>query len=154
VWLNVVNEVPTGHFGVKRYQGVGKTTREAKINACTEALQHLRSFVPGVAFEPGHVPLEWLEWVDTSLLKGTPASRIVSILATKGFQPHRNLALMQKVSLWHQYQLFQQAHKHLAISVDGVGTRLLVFFLILTLWLRSSSAYSCLMDTLSDTDGH
>lgn len=94
------------NFAVRRFQGVGSNTREAKYNAATNALIELSDTMPGIKFKEGEFPEDWLRWIDDNLARGVEPSTIASILASKGFHPHRNLALMQRVITWHSFDGF------------------------------------------------
>jgi hypothetical protein len=53
-----------------------------------------------VKFAEGDFSDEWLEWIDDNLSRGVDASAIVRVLSSKGFHPHRNLPLMQRIIAW------------------------------------------------------
>jgi ankyrin repeat protein len=57
-------------------------------------------FLKGIKYNPGEFPEEWLKWVDDNLLRGVEPGRIVSILASKGFHPHKNIRLMHRIIAW------------------------------------------------------
>lgn len=45
--------------GMRRFQGIGKTTREGRMNAAEAALKRLRDLMPGLEFSAGVVPKKW-----------------------------------------------------------------------------------------------
>lgn len=49
------NGKPTVYKGMKRFQGIGHTTREAKFKSVNAALAKLRALMPGLKFKPGKV---------------------------------------------------------------------------------------------------
>jgi hypothetical protein len=51
-----------------------------------------------------------LEWIDENLARGIEPTVIVSILASKGFHPHRNLALMQRIISWKAFDSFLEKY--------------------------------------------
>lgn len=109
-WYTVQNGDIQGKFGVRKFQGMGNNVREAKYAAASAAIVNLGDAMPGVKFQPGEFPDEWLEWVDENLLRGVDASKIVSILASKGFHPHRNLKLMHRILAWQALVVFLREH--------------------------------------------
>ena len=50
---------PKESYGDRSFQGIGKTTREAKQAAAKAALTKLRATMPGIKFKPGVIPFEW-----------------------------------------------------------------------------------------------
>lgn len=92
-------DMTTGFFTstkqVRKFQGLGMTNREAKYNACKAGTVKLRQMMPGVKFKEGDFDDEWYTWIDENLMRGIDPQKIVAILASKGFHPHRNDALMQ-----------------------------------------------------------
>ena len=58
-WFEIVQGVPSESYGDRRFQGIGKTTREAKQAAAKAALTKLRATMPGIKFKPGVIPFAW-----------------------------------------------------------------------------------------------
>lgn len=59
----MINGKVQEHFAMKVFQGVGKTTREAKYTAATNALIKLGDTMPGIKFKEGIFPDDWLHWI-------------------------------------------------------------------------------------------
>lgn len=119
IWHDIVNGKVVGNFGIKRFQGIGKSTREAKYQACTEALLKLCTIMPGIRYNIGEFPEEWLDWVDNNLARGVAPATITSILGSKGFHPHRNLRLMQRIICWQAFDKFLIKYPDLDIAVES-----------------------------------
>jgi ankyrin repeat protein len=66
-------------------------------------------------YPPGEFPDDWLQWVDDNLLRGVEPGRIVSILASKGFHPHRNIRLMHRILTWNSLLQFNESHPDIDI---------------------------------------
>jgi len=47
-WYKIVDGKSEGTYEVRRYQGMGNTTREAKFDAATNAILKMGEAVPGV----------------------------------------------------------------------------------------------------------
>ena len=90
----------TEKYEVRRYQGIEETNRKAKGVAAAAALMKLQAFLPGIKFEPGSLPDEWIAWADENLLRGVEPLTILTILVSKGFKPHYNIAFMQRIGAW------------------------------------------------------
>jgi len=60
----------------------------------------------GIRFKPGEFPDEWMEWLNENLLRGVDVGKLASILASKGFQPQRNLELMHRLLTWSSLDKF------------------------------------------------
>lgn len=110
IWYSVQNGEIQGKFGIRKFQGMGNNVREAKYAAASAAIVNLGDAMPGVKFPPGEFPDDWLEWVDENLLRGVDAAKIVSILCSKGFHPHRNLRLMHRILSWQSLVHFLRDH--------------------------------------------
>jgi hypothetical protein len=74
---------------------------------------------PGVRYPPGEIPEDWLKWVDDNLLRGVEAGKIVSILASKGFHPYRNMKLMHRILSWYSLVEFLKSHPELDVTDDS-----------------------------------
>lgn len=70
-------------------------------------------------YPPGEFPDDWLEWVDENLLRGVEASRIVSILSSKGFHPHKNARLMHRILAWQSLAHFLKDHPDLDVTDEA-----------------------------------
>ena len=70
---------PKESYGDRSFQGIGKTTREAKQAAAKAALTKLRATMPGIKFAPGVIPFEWSDpvWKSTSA-SGAPDNSSLS----------------------------------------------------------------------------
>jgi len=90
--ITTVNEI-------RKFQGIGKSTRVAKFNAATTALSRLREHVPGIDFEPGKIPDEWQSWFEENVNRGVDEIKLLEKLSLKGFTPAKNTLFMQKLSL-------------------------------------------------------
>lgn len=115
-WFELFHGVPKCHFGIKRFQGIGKTTREAKFQACTGALNKLKETMPGFRVRPGVVPDEWYQWLLTNLRRGADVKQLLSALTAKGFQPQYNLHIMQLLGAWESYKQFRHCHPEAVVS--------------------------------------
>eukprot|EP00618_Florenciella_parvula_P017900 CAMPEP_0119490846 /NCGR_PEP_ID=MMETSP1344-20130328/15893_1 /TAXON_ID=236787 /ORGANISM="Florenciella parvula, Strain CCMP2471" /LENGTH=421 /DNA_ID=CAMNT_0007526043 /DNA_START=285 /DNA_END=1547 /DNA_ORIENTATION=- len=94
-WFDMVDGAPQQFVGSKRFQGIGKTTRDAKFKSAESALVKLKSMMPGIAYTPGVIPENWMKWVRSNFARGVPEYKLCSMLTTKGFHPARNSGLMQ-----------------------------------------------------------
>lgn len=45
--------------GLRRFQGIGKSTREGRMNAAEAALKKLRDMMPGLDVPQGVIPKAW-----------------------------------------------------------------------------------------------
>lgn len=102
-WFEIVNGTPTESEGDRRFQGIGKTTRDAKQNAAKTALTKLRATMPGIKFPPGTIPDDWAEWVRRNLRRGARLEDVLRTLVTKGFHPTNNTEFMQKMLLMRSF---------------------------------------------------
>ncbi|POM77292.1 Hypothetical protein PHPALM_5347, partial [Phytophthora palmivora] len=97
IQLELVGKVcgPTGRETVK---AVGKTTREAKFKAAEAALVKIKKLQPGLAVEPGELPVQWEKWLFANIEKGASVKKLMHTLTQKGFLLTGNLTLMQRIS--------------------------------------------------------
>ena len=102
-WFEIVDGKPRESYGDRRFQGIGKTTRDAKQNAAKTALTKLRATMPGIKFAPGAIPDDWAEWVRRNLRRGASLEDVLRTLVTKGFHPTRNTEFMQKMLLMRSF---------------------------------------------------
>lgn len=49
----------TRAVGLRRFQGIGKSTREGRMNAADAALAKLRDMMPGLDVPQGVIPKRW-----------------------------------------------------------------------------------------------
>jgi hypothetical protein len=116
MWHRIVDGEITGKYEIRKYQGMGNTLREAKYAAANSALVNMGNAMPGIKFKPGEIPEEWLKWVDDNLLRGVDPGKIVSILASKGFHPHKNTRLMHRIISWISLLKFIESHPYLDVN--------------------------------------
>ena len=90
---------PKESYGDRSFQGIGKTTREAKQAAAKAALTKLRATMPGIKFAPGVIPFEWSDWCRKNLKRGALLEDLLKTLTTKGFHPAKNPGFMEKFLL-------------------------------------------------------
>ena len=98
-WSEISQGTYTSVVETRKFQGIGKNTREAKTNASITALSRLKKFLPGIDYSPGEIPQSWKEWFEHNIDRGVDELKLLQILKSKGFFPTKNLALMQKLSL-------------------------------------------------------
>ena len=55
-WFELVDGQPRSYNGAKRFQGIAKNTREAKMAAAKSALAKLKDLMPGLKSVPGELP--------------------------------------------------------------------------------------------------
>lgn len=67
-WVEDSDDGTTRSVGTRRFQGIGKTTREGRMNAAEAALNRLRDLMPGLNVPPGVVPEEWRRYVTEGVL--------------------------------------------------------------------------------------
>jgi len=90
---------PKESYGDRSFQGIGKTTREAKQAAAKAALTKLRATMPGIKFAPGIIPFAWSDWCRKNLKRGALLEDLLKTLTTKGFHPAKNPGFMEKFLL-------------------------------------------------------
>lgn len=116
MWYDTIDGVHQGNFGVKKFQAIGKSVREAKYGCANAAIAKLGKMMPGVHSVEGEFPEEWITWMDENLARGVDPNTIVSILASKGFHPYKNLGLMQRVISWQLFDKFLLDHPDFDIT--------------------------------------
>eukprot|EP00904_Undaria_pinnatifida_P002728 jgi/Undpi1/12456/HiC_scaffold_5.g02127.m1 len=79
---------------VRRFQGIGKSTREGRMAAAEAALRKLRSLMPGIEVEHGQLPDDWKRWLKDNAKQGVDLSRLLAELRAKGFAPFANPEVM------------------------------------------------------------
>ena len=90
---------PKESYGDRSFQGIGKTTREAKQAAAKAALTKLRATMPGIKFPQGVIPFAWSDWCRKNLKRGALLEDLLKTLTTKGFHPAKNPGFMEKFLL-------------------------------------------------------
>lgn len=115
-WHKLVNGEVKTEYGIRKYQGMGSSIRESKYAAATAAIVNLGDSMPGVKYPPGEFPEEWLKWVEENMLRGVDPGKIVGILSSKGFHPHRNLKLMHRLLAWHSLNLFLERNPDIDVT--------------------------------------
>ena len=98
-WYEIVKGQPKESYGDRSFQGIGKTTREAKQAAAKAALTKLRATMPGIRFPQGVIPFEWSDWCRKNLKRGALLEDLLKTLTTKGFHPAKNPGFMEKFLL-------------------------------------------------------
>ena len=98
-WYESVKGQPKESYGDRSFQGIGKTTREAKQAAAKAALTKLRATMPGIKFAPGVIPFAWSDWCRKNLKRGALLEDLLKTLTTKGFHPAKNPGFMEKFLL-------------------------------------------------------
>ena len=98
-WSEMVDGAVRKATETRKYDGIGKSTREAKFAAATAALSKLKEHIPGIDYEVGVIPPKWLDWFEDNVERGCDVRQLLEILVAKGFYPAKNLLLMQKLSL-------------------------------------------------------
>lgn len=100
IWYDRDKEGKTIKFeGSKTFQGIGKSTRDAKFKSASLALKKLLNNMPGLAHPVGELPDSWLKWAHENLEKGVDESKVLKGLIDKGFVPALNTHLMQSLIL-------------------------------------------------------
>jgi len=112
---------PTIYKGLKRFQGIGHTTREAKFKSVNAALSKLRSLMPGLKYQPGEIPEEWHTWFIDNLKRGVDAHKLLKGLATKGFQAAKNQAIMHRVMAFQSFKFLTSEFPDLYPDVDHMN---------------------------------
>jgi hypothetical protein len=132
IWHMLENGVTVQKKETRRIQGIGKNVREAKNNAASAAVIKLQAFMPGIKYAHGVIPDEWVEWIDENLLRGVETENILHILVTKGFHPHKNNAVMQRIGGWlafnrflKEYPDFELDERHINPSLANWITKVL-----------------------------
>jgi ankyrin repeat protein len=119
IWYKFEDGEIKSEYGIRKFQGMANTTREAKYAAATTAIVNLGDAMPGLRYKPGEFPEEWLQWVDDNLLRGVDPGKVVSILASKGFHPHKNVRLMHRILAWQSLLLFTASHPEIDAFDDS-----------------------------------
>jgi hypothetical protein len=101
------------------FQGIGRTTIAARFAAATIAISALKASLPGIYFEKGFLPPEWMQWAISNLQKGVHNSKILDILVKKGFCPAKNSHLMQLIDALHEFDRLRRKLPHLLPSAGG-----------------------------------
>ena len=62
-WTELVNGQVKRTVGERDYEGVGRTTRDAKFSAATYAFTKLKEYLPGLAYNEGTTSMVQLAWM-------------------------------------------------------------------------------------------
>ena len=122
-FVSLEDGVLVDEFEVRKYQGIGETNRAAKGTAAGSALMKLQTFLPGIKYTPGDLPEEWTKWANDNLLRGVDVTTILNILVSKGFKPHHNVAMMQRIGAWLALTRFIQENPDFEESDVSVDIR-------------------------------
>jgi len=60
-----------------------------------------------------------MEWLNENLLRGVDVGKLASILASKGFQPQRNLELMHRLLTWSSLDKFLNNYPHIDLTSNN-----------------------------------
>jgi ankyrin repeat protein len=94
-------------YEVRKFQGIGHTFRDAKYSAAAAGLITLTmAILPGAKCKAGEIPSTWLQWVHDNMLQGVDPLQVLTVLKSKGFQPHLNTPLLHKIIAWHHFDQF------------------------------------------------
>lgn len=105
-WFELVDGELRESHGARKFQGIGKTTREARYKAAEAALTKMRATMPGLKCASGEIPEEWRRWFWRNVDGEADLESVLKTLRLKGFQPWRNVEFMQRVLLLDSYSLF------------------------------------------------
>ncbi|CAM9798879.1 unnamed protein product, partial [Pylaiella littoralis] len=109
----------TRSAGMRRFQGIGKSTREARMNAAKAALAALRDMMPGLDVPEGVIPKVWERWLKDNARKGVELNRLLAQLRSKGFSPFANPEVMQWALATGGLDRLIETHPDGTPTVDG-----------------------------------
>ncbi|CAB1119188.1 unnamed protein product [Ectocarpus sp. CCAP 1310/34] len=109
----------TRTIGLRRFQGIGKSTREGRMNAAESALKKLRDMMPGLDVEQGVIPRTWERWLKDNARKGVELNRLLAQLRAKGFAPFANPEVMQWALATGGLDRLIEAHPNGGPTVEG-----------------------------------
>ncbi|CAM9149964.1 unnamed protein product [Ectocarpus sp. 6 AP-2014] len=109
----------TRTIGLRRFQGIGKSTREGRMNAAETALKKLRDMMPGLDVEQGVIPRAWERWLKDNARKGVELNRLLAQLRAKGFAPFANPEVMQWALATGGLDRLIEAHPNGGPTVEG-----------------------------------
>jgi hypothetical protein len=115
-WYHIVNGKRVGKYEMRKFSGTGDSVRAAKISAANAALAFYEHVMPGLKYPPGEVPWDWIKWIDENLARDVDPVDVISILAAKGFNPHKNIQLMQRMLTWTSFTEFLATHPNFDVS--------------------------------------
>ncbi|CAM9227437.1 unnamed protein product, partial [Discosporangium mesarthrocarpum] len=115
VWHEATNQGIKRWEGRKRFQGIGKSTREGRNKAAERALAGMAHMMPGIKLAQGVIPGDWARqarpqelthrgfhslesckgWLKENNKRGVGLHRLLSQLRSKGFSPAKNSEMMQ-----------------------------------------------------------
>ena len=76
-WSEMVDGAVRKATETRKYDGIGKSTREAKFAAATAALSKLKEHIPGIDYEVGVIPPKWLDWFEDNVERGCARTYIL-----------------------------------------------------------------------------
>lgn len=79
--------------------------------------------MPGTKYHEGTFPEDWIQWIDDNLMRGVDPTKIMEILATKGFHAYANNALMQRVCVWAAFDTFLGGAPDFDIQANSLDAR-------------------------------
>lgn len=118
-WHEFVGGSLVKAVGKRTFQGIAKSTRDAKHRAAAMALSRLRKHLPGIQYEVGEIPDKWWRWTLENLQRGCDCEEVMRILVRKGFKPCKNTHLMQLVSAKSSLEAVLRNRPHLKVLDDG-----------------------------------
>ena len=108
-WIERIDGKVVRSVGDRIYQGIDKTTRDAKMAAATAALTKLKEDLPGIVYDPGVIPNKWNLWLESNLTRGVDPEELLQTLVKKGFVPAKNEKVMQRISMHVSFERLREA---------------------------------------------
>ena len=110
-WFEAVGTELRESVTDRRFQGIAKTTRDARCKAAEAALQKMKKTMPGLKHAAGVLPSTWVDWAfDNIIDRGADMVHVLKTLRLKGFHPWRNPEFMQRILLLDDYDRFLHAN--------------------------------------------
>ena len=122
--------------GVRRFQGIGKSTRAGRMAAAETALRKLRSLMPGIEVPHGELPEEWMRYVCCLVFE--PPTVQVERNSASGARSSGSLSTYQIV-------LFLVIEHHQARNAQGASTSARLTVSLSTGMLTSEPSHKNLM---------
>ena len=110
-WVERIDGKLVRSVGDRIYQGIDKSTRNAKMAAATAALTKLKADLPGIIYEPGVIPMKWFNWLESNMFAGCDPEELLQTLVKKGFVPAKNHHLMQLISMHVSFKALKEEQK-------------------------------------------
>ena len=110
-WVERIDGKLVRSVGDRIYQGIDKSTRNAKMAAATAALTKLKADLPGISYEPGVIPMKWFNWLESNMFAGCDPEELLQTLVKKGFVPAKNHHLMQLISMHVSFKALKEEQK-------------------------------------------